>query len=68
VFEVTGDRLHQLTSTLLDSNVTSFQVDGLRAGRKVCFYVIAVGVTVSPPQQPPPLPCVTAPTAKPTST
>lgn len=67
VFDVTGDRPRALTATMLGADAISFQVDGVRPGRKTCFYVIAVGVTVSPPQQTPPLPCVTPPTAKPTT-
>ncbi|HEX6683490.1 MAG TPA: protein kinase [Candidatus Limnocylindrales bacterium] len=68
VFDVNGDQMRQLTATMLGANVTDFTVEGLRAGRKACFYVIAVGVTVSPPAQLPPPPCITAPTAKPSST
>ncbi|WP_162907746.1 serine/threonine-protein kinase [Allorhizocola rhizosphaerae] len=68
VYDIIGSGTRQLTMTMLGADVTSFQVDGLRAGRGACFYVIAVGVTVPPPEKAPPIPCVTPPTAKPTNT
>jgi serine/threonine-protein kinase len=67
VLDVTGDRPRPLTATMLGADATSFPVDKLRPGRMTCFYVIAVGVTVPPPQQIPPPSCVTPPTAKPTT-
>lgn len=64
VFHVGGDHPIPLTRSMLGPDITSYEVTELRPGREECFYVIAVGVTVPPPQQVPPFPCVTRPSPK----
>ncbi len=63
ILDVSGDPPRPVNTALLSADTTSLQVGNLRPGRKTCFYVIAVGVTVAPPPQVPPFPCVTVPSA-----
>jgi serine/threonine-protein kinase len=60
VLDVSGEGIRPL-STELAADATSYQVKGLRPGRRSCYLVIAVGVTASPPSDVPPFPCVTLP-------
>jgi serine/threonine protein kinase len=61
VLDVSGDAARPLTPRL-PAERTSYQVEGLRAGRRTCFLVIALGVTARPPEPLPPPACVTPPT------
>jgi serine/threonine-protein kinase len=60
VVDVSGDRARPV-STALPGDVTSYRVEDLRAGRRSCYLVVAVGVTVAAPNPLPPPTCVTPP-------
>ncbi|MEU8380882.1 serine/threonine-protein kinase [Streptosporangium sp. NPDC048865] len=61
VADVSGDRARPVSPDLLPGDDTSYRVRGLRPGRRACYVVIAVGVTATPPADPPPATCVTPP-------
>ena len=61
VLDVSGDAARPLTPPL-PAERTSYQVEGLRPGRRTCFLVVALGVTARAPDPLPPPACVTPPT------
>jgi serine/threonine protein kinase len=65
VLDVNGDHARPL-STPLPTDITSYQVSGLRPGRTACYLVVALGVTTRQPDPPPQPACVTPPSPTPT--